>query len=211
MSARCRRSWMRSRSGCSGSRRRPSRCAGRANGPAAGCCSTTSTSWCTFSTARSASSTRWTGCGRTARRSRSSTGTWYRPSAPRERARWPRRAADTAAPLAELTGLPVWSDPRLRERSFGRWEGLHGDEIAERYPEEYGRWQAGKDVDGCGVEELDEVAKRASAALREAADQVPDGTVVVFSHGAAVRYGLAMLLGWPATVPLSLGALGICR
>ena len=122
-----------------------------------------------------------------------------------------RRAADTAAPLAELTGLPVWSDPRLRERSFGRWEGLHGDEIAERYPEEYGRWQAGKDVDGCGVEELDEVAKRASAALREAADQVPDGTVVVFSHGAAVRYGLAMLLGWLATVPLSLGALGNCR
>ena len=122
-----------------------------------------------------------------------------------------RRAADTAAPLAELTGLPVWSDPRLRERSFGRWEGLHGDEIAERYPEEYGRWQAGKDVDGCGVEELDEVAKRASAALREAADQAPDGTVVVFSHGAAVRYGLAMLLGWPATVPLSLGALGNCR
>ena len=122
-----------------------------------------------------------------------------------------RRAADTAVPLAELTGLPVRPDPRLRERSFGRWQGLHGTEIAERYPDEYARWQAGKEVDGCDVEEVDEVAKRASEALREAADLAADGTVVAFCHGAAARYGMATLLGWPPSVLPSLGALGNCR
>ncbi|MFC5941134.1 histidine phosphatase family protein, partial [Micromonospora harpali] len=35
-----------------------------------------------------------------------------------------RRAADTAAALAALTGLPVRADARLRERHFGRWQGL---------------------------------------------------------------------------------------
>ena len=72
------RSWRsstRSRRACSSCPRRPSRSAARASGPAAGCCSTTSTSWCTSSTPRSASSTRSTGCGRTARPSRSSTAT----------------------------------------------------------------------------------------------------------------------------------------
>jgi glucosyl-3-phosphoglycerate phosphatase len=122
-----------------------------------------------------------------------------------------RRAADTAAPLGALTGLPVRLDPRLRERGFGRWQGLHGTEIAERYPDEYARWQAGKEVNGCDVEEVDEVAKRASEALREAADRALDGTVVAFCHGAAARYGMATLLGWPPSVLPSLGALGNCR
>jgi len=122
-----------------------------------------------------------------------------------------RRAADTAAPLAELTGLPVRLDPRLRERNFGQWQGLHGDEIAERYPEEYARWRAGKDVAGCEVEELDDLAKRASEAFQEAADLVPDGAVMAFCHGGTAKYGLAALLGWPASVLPSLGPLGNCR
>jgi len=122
-----------------------------------------------------------------------------------------RRAADTAAALATLTGLPVRLDPRLRERSFGQWQGLHGSEISERFPEEYARWQAGKEVDGCGVEELDDLAKRASAAFEDAADLAPGGTVMVFCHGGTAKYGVAALLGWPASVLPSLGPLGNCR
>jgi probable phosphoglycerate mutase len=122
-----------------------------------------------------------------------------------------RRAADTAAPLAALTGLAVRLDPRLRERSFGLWQGLHGREIAERHPEEYARWQAGKEIDGCGVEGLDDLAKRASTAFREAADLAPAGTVLVFCHGGTARYGLGSLLGWPAPVLATFGPLGNCR
>ncbi len=45
-----------------------------------------------------------------------------------------RRAAHTAAALAEVTGLPVEYDARLRERDFGPWQGLTVAEIERDYP-----------------------------------------------------------------------------
>ena len=122
-----------------------------------------------------------------------------------------RRAADTAAPLAALTGLPIHLDQRLRERSFGDWQGLHGTEIAERYPAEHARWRAGQEVDGCAVEGTDELAKRASEALEDAATEAPEGTVVVFSHGGTSRHGMAALFGWSPEVLRSFAPLGNCR
>jgi glucosyl-3-phosphoglycerate phosphatase len=121
------------------------------------------------------------------------------------------RAADTAAALAAVTGLPVRYDQRLRERCFGLWQGLRGTEVAERYPEEYARWQAGQPVEGCGVEELDDLAKRASVAFTEAADLAPEGTVVVFCHGGTTKYGVVALLGWPNSVLPTIGSMGNCR
>ena len=121
------------------------------------------------------------------------------------------RAADTAAELAALTGLEVRLDPRLRERSFGQWQGLRNSEIAERFPEGYARWQAGQAVDGFDIEPVDEVAKRTAAALQDAADLAPDSTVAVFGHGASTKYALGALLGWPAPVVRTVRALGNCR
>ncbi len=121
------------------------------------------------------------------------------------------RAADTAAPLAALTGLPVRLDRRLRERSFGQWQGLHGTEIAERYPAGYDRWRAGQEVDGCDVEGTDELAKRAGEALQDAAALAPEGTVVVFSHGGTSRHGMAALFGWSAEILRPFAPLGNCR
>lgn len=63
-----------------------------------------------------------------------------------------RRAADTAAALAALTGLPVRPDARLRERYFGHWQGLALSEVAERFPEEYARWRAGDPDPGAEIE-----------------------------------------------------------
>jgi probable phosphoglycerate mutase len=122
-----------------------------------------------------------------------------------------RRAADTAAALAVVTGLPVRYDFRLRERSFGAWQGMLNDEVASRYPTEYTRWQAGQPIDGCDVEELDDLAKRATAAFQEAADLAPEGTVAVFCHGGTAKYGLAALLGWPPKVLPTVSSLGNCR
>jgi glucosyl-3-phosphoglycerate phosphatase len=122
-----------------------------------------------------------------------------------------RRAADTAAAIAAATGLPVRSDPRLRERSFGQWQGLLNAEVAERFPEAYARWQAGQPVDEYGIEPLDDVAKRTAAALQDAADLAPDATVVVVGHGASLRHGLGMLLGWPAPVLRTIRVLGNCH
>jgi probable phosphoglycerate mutase len=123
-----------------------------------------------------------------------------------------RRASDTVAALAALTGLSVAYDERLRERSFGQWEGLTMAEVAETRAEEHARWTAGADVIGGDVETLDDLGKRVAEALQEAAERVvPGGTVIVATHGAAARSGVGHLLGWPREQLRTLRALQNCH
>jgi glucosyl-3-phosphoglycerate phosphatase len=123
-----------------------------------------------------------------------------------------RRAADTAAALAAVTGLPVTYDERLRERYFGQWQGLTMSEVAERRPAEHARWKAGEDHIGGDVETLDDLAKRVSEGLRAAAEAgPPGGTVVVATHGAGARSGVAHLLGWPREQLRTVRALQNCH
>src|SRR5690349_15938989 len=123
-----------------------------------------------------------------------------------------RRAADTAAALAALTGLSVTYDERLRERSFGQWEGLTMTKIATTRPVEYARWVAGADVIGGDVETLDDLGKRVADAFQAAAELVAPGeTVVVATHGAAARSGIPQLLGWPREQLRTLRALQNCH
>ena len=121
------------------------------------------------------------------------------------------RAASSAAALAALTGLEVALDERLRERHFGEWQGHRVSKIAERWPEKYARWRAGDAVSGLGLENVEDLAKRVAAALRDAADEATDGTVVVVTHGGAARHGCAMLLGWPEAAARTLGGLNNCH
>ncbi|GGL14758.1 histidine phosphatase family protein [Mangrovihabitans endophyticus] len=123
-----------------------------------------------------------------------------------------RRASDTAAALAALTGVPVRHDDRLRERFFGQWQGLTMAEVKESRFAEWTRWRAGEAAIGGGVESLDDLGKRIAEALQAAADLVPaDGTAVVATHGAAARQGVGHLLGWPAEVMRTLRALQNCH
>ena len=123
-----------------------------------------------------------------------------------------RRAADTAAALAALTGLSVRRDERLRERYFGAWQGLTMAEVAETRPEEHARWKAGEAVIGGDIETLDDMGKRVADALQQAADSIPaGGTVVVATHGAAARQGVGHLLGWPREQLRTLRALQNCH
>ena len=50
------------------------------------------------------------------------------------------RAAATAHAFADPLGLEVHPDIRVRERSFGDWEGIPVEELAQRYPEDYRSW-----------------------------------------------------------------------
>ncbi|MGC4874677.1 histidine phosphatase family protein [Micromonospora sp. DT43] len=121
------------------------------------------------------------------------------------------RAAETAAALAALTGLPVRTDARLRERHFGQWQGLHLTEVAERFPAEYARWRAGDPDPGADLEPLHDLGERVAAALREAADAAPDGTVVIATHGGGSRQGVGHLLGWDPGVLRGVGSLANCH
>ena len=116
-----------------------------------------------------------------------------------------QRAAATARSLAGLTGLEIAFDPDLVERDGGEWEGLTGVEIRERYPAAHAVWQPP------GGETSEQVAKRVSDALSRAADRLPaDGVLVVASHGAALRLGMAHLLGFPEEIWERLGGLSNC-
>lgn len=115
------------------------------------------------------------------------------------------RATETAQALAEATGIPVRLDRRLRERYGGVWEGLVNDEIRLRYPEEWARW------DPPGGENDAQLADRIAAAVGDAVRLVPDGaTVVVTSHGSAIRAGLGRLLGLAEDQWRMLGPLQNC-
>jgi len=107
------------------------------------------------------------------------------------------RAAMTANEYAQLTGAVVTFDGRLRERSFGEWEGLTAEEIAARWPEGYRAWQDGDDRAGTpvGGESRRDVGLRVAAAIEELTDDAERPTLMVVSHGAAITAAITTMLG----------------
>ena len=119
------------------------------------------------------------------------------------------RACATAQAVADLLGVEVQLDERLRERDFGDWEGLTAEEISGRWPQEYAVWRSGHDPERTGAETRAVVATRMQRAIAEhAASTEPSGALLVVSHGAALTLGLTALLGldpngWRGLVGLS--------
>ena len=78
--------------------------------------------------------------------------------------------------MAATHGLDVKFDPRLRERSFGSWEGLTREDISA--------FPMGSRHDG---ESDDEVRARVLAAVEEIAANHPGEQVLIVSHGGALN------------------------
>lgn len=108
-----------------------------------------------------------------------------------------QRAASTAEAISQLTGVGVRLDARLREVHVGEWQGLHADDVRERYPDLVAALDRGEDVPrGVTGESRAQVARRAGAALREVASQLQPGqTAVVVAHGVSARVAAADLVG----------------
>ncbi len=127
------------------------------------------------------------------------------------------RALQTAQALSDLTGAEVRTRQDLVERSFGAWEGKTRQEIKSGWPGEYGRWRAGEDPEGVGVETREQVARRFGGALeeiargaRQAAAQ-DQGPVVVVAHGSAITLGVSYLLGLEVSSWFGLRGLDNCH
>ena len=123
------------------------------------------------------------------------------------------RAMQTAAYVAEASGLAVQVDPRLREFDVGERQGLTWAESVERFP-----WIAdgvglGERLAGVpGAESDADVRRRIVPALEEiAASLAPGETAVVVTHGAALKLAVAGLLGWDDAVVRTLGVLDNCH
>ncbi len=87
----------------------------------------------------------------------------------------------------------------LRERAFGKWEGMRYDEIEKLYPREFGLWVkdpfANRPVGG---ESSLAVKKRALASIKEITGRSrPGDTLAIVSHSGILRVLLCHFLGMP--------------
>ena len=107
-----------------------------------------------------------------------------------------KRAYETARLHAEMRSLPVITSKELREVFVGIWEGVHVDEVVERWPIEFGvdwRIKFGTCVPPEG-EAVCKAGKRMHEKLLSIAKEA-DGKIIVASHGASIRAFWCFLAG----------------
>lgn len=107
------------------------------------------------------------------------------------------RAVQTAHAFADPLGLDVHPDARVRERSFGAWEGLRLEVLERDFTEDYQSWRhfAGGELKH-GAEPKGAVGERGVEAIDDWSHRAgPDTTLFVFSHGAWISQTLQTLLG----------------
>ena len=105
------------------------------------------------------------------------------------------RARETAEIVADELGLDVHVDPRLRERSFGAWEGLTAPEIEDQFAEELARWRIGDGAGAADAEPFDAFAERVRSFLDDVLERHPEETVLVIAHGGSIRVIHALASG----------------
>ena len=97
------------------------------------------------------------------------------------------RAHETAEIIAGDLGLPVRVDARLRERSFGAWEGLTAEQIEAGFREEHLRWLAREGAGPDDAEPFEAFGARVRSFLADVLDAHPDQTVLLVAHGGSIR------------------------
>ena len=124
------------------------------------------------------------------------------------------RAWDTARSIADCTGLPVVTDPALRERSFGHFEGKTFSELEASWPDQTALWRQ-RDPDWAPVagESLLAVRDRVLKATHALAARHVGEQIVLVSHGGVMDalYRAATGLGIRAPRTWTLGNASINR
>lgn len=97
------------------------------------------------------------------------------------------RALQTAQALQLTTGAPLFTDAALRERGFGRFEGLTYAEIEQRWPDELARWRR-RDAGFApgGGEALAAFHARCVGAASALAERHPGQTIALVAHGGVL-------------------------
>jgi probable phosphoglycerate mutase len=116
------------------------------------------------------------------------------------------RARQTAEAIARGRGAQVGSDPALRERCYGGFEGLLYSEIAARFPREFAAWQA-RDVDAVlppGAnrgESFRQFYARTTGAIAAHAAAHPGKTIALVAHGGVLECAYRQALGLSLETP----------
>lgn len=104
------------------------------------------------------------------------------------------RAWQTALPIADTLGLPVKAATALRERHYGRMQGLTREEARVRFPALHAAYIARQpDYDLDGGETLSGFAVRVADVLRALVDAHRGQTLLLVAHGGVldITYRLA--------------------
>ncbi len=116
-----------------------------------------------------------------------------------------QRAHHTALALGAATGLPVATDPRLRETHLGEWQGLSHEEVDAAMPGARRIWRDDATWTPPGGESRVDVANRAVPVVTELLAELDDWgqgagaehPVVLVAHGGVIAALTAGLLGLP--------------
>lgn len=107
------------------------------------------------------------------------------------------RTMTTARSIYKAKGLPLHTDPDLREIHMGDWEDWTWGSKSREEPESMAAFQrcdpAWRAPNG---ESFREVGDRVQGAVRRIAANHPNQTVAIFTHGCAIRQLLADLKGF---------------
>jgi glucosyl-3-phosphoglycerate phosphatase len=109
-----------------------------------------------------------------------------------------QRTMETALPLSKALGREIVQDSRLRERSFGTWEGRLRHDVVAGDAARWERFLTGEDavVEEVGGETAAQLGDRVEPLLRDLLRSTADGQVTIaVTHGGPVWHGTHRLLG----------------
>ena len=112
------------------------------------------------------------------------------------------RAAQTAAALARVRAMPASVDKGLREQHFGIFQGLTGEEIAQRWPQASAAWHR-RDADFGPVdgETRHAFSQRCVLTIEHIAMAHVGQTIAVVCHGGVLDCLYRSATGLPMTAP----------
>lgn len=110
------------------------------------------------------------------------------------------RALQTAHPLAEACGLPVFVEPGLSEWLNPEWfpappRWMTPGETAVLFPRVDATYEPAVVPQFPEVSETRDVFDRVGKTLRLLLDRYPEGDIAIFAHGASLAQGIAALIG----------------
>ena len=106
------------------------------------------------------------------------------------------RTRETAAPLGERLRLPVEVVDELLEVDFGAWTGSRFDALAgDDHFRRYNSFRSGTHPPQ--GELIVEIQARLVRLMLRLRDELPEGRIVLFSHGDVIRAALLYWLGMP--------------
>jgi probable phosphoglycerate mutase len=104
------------------------------------------------------------------------------------------RTSQTASRIGTHIGVALQSDERLREISFGSWDGLEMTTLESEHPDSIANWRGSMSVRPPGGESILDLKDRVSSLVTDLVDRHAGQTVVLVSHMMPIRAITALSL-----------------